>query len=177
MFIRDSTCSFCEKCLNGDVLNCTQIHRNGTFKNFVISKAKKPISKKRSIVQEESSESDSKEEFVYCSDSSSEGEDFTDEEDEETPDVLDCSPGRYVLFRLTKNKYYVSSVLEVEENQVILKAARKYGDHQGKITFCWPTIDDIYPVIGGLHPENSTGLPDPVIDRRGSTLTFRQCDL
>ena len=87
-------------------------------------------------MQEESSESDSEEEFVYCSDSSSEGEDFTDEEDEETPDVLDCSPGRYVLFRLTKNKYYVSSVLEVEENQVILKAARKYGDHHGKITFC-----------------------------------------
>ena len=47
-------------------------------------------------------------------------------------------------------------------------------EHQGKINFCWPTIDDIYPVIGGLHPENSTGLPDPVIDRRGSTLTFRQ---
>ena len=125
-------------------------------------------------MQEESSESDSEEEFVYCSDSSSEGEDFTDKEDEETPDVLHCSPGRYVLFGLTKKKHYVSSVLEVQENQVILKAARKYGEHQGKITFCWPTIDDIYPVIGGLHPENSTGLPDPVIDRRGSTLTFRQ---
>ena len=59
-------------------------------------------------MQEESSESDSEEEFVYCSDGSSEGEDFTDEEDEETPDVVDCSPGRYVLFRLTKQKYYVS---------------------------------------------------------------------
>ena len=50
---------------------------------------------------------------------------------------VDCSPGRYVLFRLTKKKYYVSSVVEVGENQVILKAARKYGEHQGKIT-CWP---------------------------------------
>ena len=68
----------------------------------------------------------------------------------------------------------MSSIVEVGESQVTLKAARKYGEHQGKITFCWPSINDIFPVVGGLHPENSTGLPDPVIDRRGSSFTFRK---
>ena len=73
-----------------------------------------------------------------------------------------------------QHKYYVSSIVEYGDQCVTLKAARKYGEHQGKITFCWPTIDDIFTVKGGLNAENSLGLPDPVVDRRGSSLRFRK---
>ena len=80
----------------------------------------------------------------------------------------------YILYKLTEHKYYVSSIVEYGDQCVTLKAARKYGEHQGKITFCWPTIDDIFTVKGGLNAENSLGLPDPVVDRRGSSLRFRK---
>ena len=112
--------------------------------------------------------SDSEEEFEECSeDNISESE-----SEQETPNIEDCTPGGYILFRLTNHKYYLSSIVEVGDNLVTLKAARKYGEHNGKMTFCWPSIDDVFSVTG-LTEHNTTTLPDPVIDRRGSTLTFR----
>ena len=169
VFIRDSTCSSCDNCLNGNILDCTQVERNGSFKNHVIRK----LSGKRKASLEadssESEESDSEEEFEDCSE-----EEESSDEEEEISNVEECTPGRYILYKLTEHKYYVSSIVEYGDQCVTLKAARKYGEHQGKITFCWPTIDDIFTVKGGLNAENSLGLPDPVVDRRGSSLRFRK---
>ena len=57
VFVRDSTCSFCNNCLNGDVLNCTELQRNGDFKNFVIRKSEKPASQTQPPIEEEESDS------------------------------------------------------------------------------------------------------------------------
>ena len=96
-----------------------------------------------------------------------------DEDDPVPANIDDYTPGRYVLFKFTQHQYYVSSIVEVADERVTLKAARKYGEHNGKITFCWPSLDDIFPV-DKLGDENATALPDPVIDRRGSSLIFKK---
>ena len=143
----------------------------------MIRKAEKPASRTRTQTQpaiEEEEESESGEEFEDNSeDDISSDEDEEEDEDEEDANIDDYTPGRYVLFKYTKRQYYVSSIVEVADGRVVLKAARKYGDHNGKITFCWPSLDDIFPV-NKLCNENATALPDPVIDRRGSSLIFKK---
>ena len=76
-----------------------------------------------------------------------------------------------MLFKCTERQCYVSSIVEVADGRVELKAARRYGDYSGRITFCWPSLGDIFPV-DKLCSESATALPDPVVDRRGSSLIF-----
>ena len=108
VFIRDSTFSLCDNCLNGNILDCTQAERNGPFKNHVIRKLSGR--RKASLAADSSEsgdESDSEAEFEDCS----EDEESSDEE-EEISNVEECTPGRYILFKLTQHKYYVSSIVE-----------------------------------------------------------------
>ena len=50
--------------------------------------------------------------------------------------------------------YYISSIIEVADGQVMLKTARKYEVTSGKMTFVWPSLDDIIEV-GKLTAENA----------------------
>ena len=63
------------------------------------------------------------------------------------------------------------SIVEVAD-KVTLKGARKYGIRNGKITFVWPLIHDVF-TVDKLTSENAIALPDPVVDRRGTSLIFK----
>ena len=98
----------------------------------------------------------------------------SDEEDESalTANIEDYAPGKYVLYRHTQRKVYVASIFEVAE-KVTLKAVRKYGERNGRVTFCWPQIY-LYIYVDQLQNEKLTALPDPVVDRRGSSVIFKR---
>ena len=174
VYVRDSTCSFCENCACGNVLQCTETTRNGCFFHHVIDKSVTVQNESQRKTVADINESESEEEFEEDSEfedySSEDGE--SDEEEEVVGNLEDCTPGKYLLFKLTDSKYYVSSVVELNDELVILKGARKYGESRGKLTFVWPHSDDIFPVE--LSNNTIVPLPDPTIDRRGSSFVFRK---
>ena len=43
----------------------------------------------------------------------------------------------------------------------------------GRVTFCWPQID-LFFYVDQLQNEKLTALPDPVVDRRGSSVIFKR---
>ena len=51
VFYRDSTCSFCSNCANGDVLICTGTLRNGEWRQYVIGKTKKLARTQAEVVE------------------------------------------------------------------------------------------------------------------------------
>ena len=123
VYVRDSTCSNCEFCLRGDMLQCVS-DRNGEWKKYVISK--KIATNRRSNKddteiesEEEEDEDDDFDEFV-C------GESDLEDDDEDIQDLEDTAGGQYVLYRYTSNKYYVAGVIENTTDKVVLRCARKY---------------------------------------------------
>ena len=163
VYVRDSTCSFCENCACGNVLQCTETTRNGCFFHHVIDKSVTVQNelRRKTVADINKCESD------Y---SSEDGE--SDEEEEVVGNLEDCTPGKYLLIKLTDSKYYGSLVVELNDELVILKGACKYGESCGKLTFVWPHLDDIFPVE--LSNNTIMPLPDPTIDRRGSSFVFRK---
>ena len=71
VFIRDSTCSFCESCQQGDVMNCTS-EKNGKYKNHIVKRSiwkdlkmkKTPINEVIEVEDEEEDE-ESDEEYEF----------------------------------------------------------------------------------------------------------------
>ena len=97
----------------------------------------------------------------------------SEEEDESSPaDIKEYTPGKFVLYKHAPKRVYVTTIYEVA-SKVTLKAARKYGERNGKITFCWPRFDLFFDV-DQLGDEQLTALPDPVIDRRRSSVIFKR---
>ena len=161
IYLRDSTCSFCENCANGNVLECTECNRNGHFVHHVVdksikvdqnkrSKQKLPKSYNRLNSDKDSYESDSDdsdgsddEEFVdECSgnesdtvDSEFEADDSEDEEEEEEEilSLEELTPGHYVLYKVSDTKHYVSFVMNIDDEWLTLKGARIYGKFKGKV--------------------------------------------
>ena len=75
----------------------------------------------------------------------------SEEEDESAPTNLeDYTPGKYVLYKHTPRKVYVATIFEVAERVTLIKAARKYGERNGRVTFCWPQID-LFFYVDQLH--------------------------
>ena len=168
VFLRDTTCSDCDSCQTGEVLQCTS-EKNGTLKNYVIDKS---INLKQLSSPDDNSGSESSdyEEFMYDSAADSSDEESS-EEDFQSSNIDDLTQGRYVLFKFTDQKFYVSSIIGTINGCVMLKTARKYGVNGNKITFVWPTYDDIVDVEK-LSDSCLKALPNPATDRRGSSLIF-----
>ena len=80
---------------------------------------------------------------------------------------------RSPYYKHTPRKVYVATIFEVAERVTLIKAARKYGELNGKVTFCWPQID-LFFYVDQLQNEKLTALPDPVVDRRGSSVIFKR---
>ena len=96
----------------------------------------------------------------------------SEEEDESSPaDIKEYTPGKFVLYKHAPKRVYVTTIYEVA-SKVTLKAARKYGERNGKIT-CWSRID-LFFNVDQLCDEQLTALPDPVVDRRGSSVIFKR---
>ena len=67
---------------------------------------------------------------------------------------------------------YIATIFSVESSKVTLKCARKYGERDGKITSTWPDLDD-FVHLDNTSSEKVSPLPDPMIDRRGTSMTFK----
>ena len=78
-----------------------------------------------------------------------------------------------MLFKLASTKYYVSSILDIDVDRVMLSRARKYGERGGKLTFIWSQIPDVFPVPK-LDKTNATPLPSSELDLRGTSLIFKK---
>ena len=166
VYIRDSSCSFCDKCLVGDMLNCTST-KNGNWKKYIIKKDH--LTRKFRDERNETNEDTEDEEFYYDSSDSQESE-SSDDEENITSCFEDLSKGNYVLLEYREKKYYVGSIVEYSVDNIVLKLARLYGVKGKQITFVWPHIDHVV-VVENLT-EGIKCLPDPVADRRGSSLIF-----
>ena len=98
----------------------------------------------------------------------------SDEEEVDTDHHL-TTPGQYAIYQYTEAKFYVAAIIEhLNNNQVLISCARKYGQRNKKVTFIWPEDED--NIIVDVHfPDGSSllkPLAHPSFDRRGSSLTF-----
>ena len=166
VYVRDSTCSFCEHCLCGNMLGCTT-KNNGEWNRNCIRKAHK--TRKAKTVNVVTSEESEDEEFIY--EYSDQESDISDDEINNINSLEDLSKGRYVIYEYEQKKYQVGSIVEYTVDKIILKIARKYGRRGNQITFVWPATDHFVAI------ENPTKLlrclPDPIADRIGSSLIFK----
>ena len=91
---------------------------------------------------------------------------------EDVPNVSDLCSGRYVLYKYTEKKFYVGYAIGQSEDDVTVKLARKYAAVRNrKFTFVWPEIDDVV-VVDSSVDNILQGLPNPVMGRRGTSITF-----
>ena len=166
VYVRDTTCSNCENCSQGNMLDCTS-KVNGDWQHHVISvKERKTSNQRRHAIEnsDEIIESDIEvEEFIYEEASSS------DESDEDDVGFEDATQGEFVLYRFTENKYYVAVVVENTVNHVVLSCARKLGVQRNSVTFVWPSKEDHVVVdVETFAGSDFKKLTFPTFGQRGS---------